>query len=168
VDSVILGSGLEARLIEAEADLKNGGSNWLTTLNTLRTTGVYTGVDTLIVAIDSVSHPPTSDTTFRYDTAWVAGTGGVGHLGPLQDPGTPDSRVDLLFHERAFWLFLTGHRQGDLRRLVRQYGRDQSTVYPSANPYPGGMGTYGSDIDVPVPSNELTNPLFHGCLDRGR
>ena len=39
-------------------------------------------------------------------------------MSPLTDPGSTDARVDLLFRERAFWLFLTGHRFGDLRRLM--------------------------------------------------
>jgi len=83
------------------------------------------------------------------------------------DPGTPDTRVDLLFRERAFWLFLTGHRQGDLRRLIRQYGRDPNQVYPTG-PYPGGPGAYGSDVTAPVPATErLYNPQFTGCISRG-
>jgi len=83
------------------------------------------------------------------------------------DPGTGDSRVNLLFRERAFWLFLTGHRQGDLRRLIRQYGRDQSQVYP-AGPYPGGAGVYGSDVTTPIPALERQfNPQFAGCVSRG-
>jgi tetratricopeptide (TPR) repeat protein len=83
------------------------------------------------------------------------------------DPGTADGRVDLLFRERAFWLYLTGHRQGDLRRLVRRYGRDQAQVYPTGS-YPGGSGAYGSDVTVPVPAAERQfNPKFTGCVDRG-
>ena len=83
------------------------------------------------------------------------------------DPGTPDGRVNLLFRERAFWLFLTGHRQGDLRRLIRQYGRDQSQVYPSGL-YPGGTAEYGSDITAPIPALERQyNPRFAGCVSRG-
>jgi len=83
------------------------------------------------------------------------------------DPGTPNARVDLLFRERAFWLFLTGHRQGDLRRLIRQYGRDPRQVFPTG-PYPGGPGAYGSDVTAPIPATErLYNPQFTGCLNRG-
>jgi len=83
------------------------------------------------------------------------------------DPGTPGARVDLLFRERAFWLFLTGHRQGDMRRLIRQYGRDQSQVYPTGL-YPGGTGAYGSDVNAPIPALERQyNPKFTGCLTRG-
>ena len=45
-------------------------------------------------------------------------------------PRTPSSRVDLLFRERAFWLFATGERLGDLRRLVNQYGRAREHRVP--------------------------------------
>ncbi|HEX6536974.1 MAG TPA: RagB/SusD family nutrient uptake outer membrane protein [Gemmatimonadaceae bacterium] len=83
------------------------------------------------------------------------------------DPGTPDARVNLTFRERAFWLFLTGHRQGDLRRLIRQYGRPQQQVYPIGS-YPGLGGSYGSDVTLPIPAKEwLGNPKFTGCMSRG-
>lgn len=86
-------------------------------------------------------------------------------LADTTDPGTADGRVDLMFRERAMWLFLTGHRQGDLRRLVRQYGRRQEDVFP-AGVYPGGQGIYGSDVTLPVPPAERLNPLFNGCINR--
>ena len=90
------------------------------------------------------------------------------------DPGTAAARVALLFHERAYWLFLTGHRQGDLRRLIRQYGsqpqfpefRSDQQVYPTGL-YPApGTGRYGSDVTVPIPTTEYANPNYHGCRDR--
>ena len=79
-------------------------------------------------------------------------------------PGTQALRIDLLFRERAFWLYLTGHRLGDLRRLVRQYGRTQDTVFPTGNYHKGGE--YGSDVNFPVSSDERNNPNFESCLDR--
>lgn len=84
-------------------------------------------------------------------------------LSPLSDPGTPAARVNLLFHERAFWLFLTSHRLGDMRRLVRQYGRPSNTVYPigtSINAIP-----YGTDTEFQISQLEQNNPNFHGCLN---
>jgi hypothetical protein len=132
---VVIASGVEARLIEAEADLRAGGSRWLMILDTLRT--------------------------------------GVG-LPPLTDPGIGtlpagksafDVRLDLVMQERGYWLFLTGHRQGDLRRLVRNDHRPQQTVYPTG-PYFGGQGAYGTDVTLPIPASERPNPLFHGCLNR--
>jgi hypothetical protein len=88
-------------------------------------------------------------------------------LADTTDPGTLAGRVDLTFRERAFWLFLTGHRQGDMRRLIRQYGRSPSVVYPIGL-YGGGPGTYGGDLTAPVPAAErISNPQFTGCLNRG-
>lgn len=151
---VVLASGLEARLIEAEAELAAGGPAWLATLNALRTDGTFT------VTPDPLD-PAQADTT------WHAGSGDTEGLAPLEDPGTPEARVDLLFRERAFWLFLTGHRQGDLRRLVRQYGRLAEQVYPTGA-YEGAGGRFGVHVTVPVPYAERQyNPLFGGCLSRG-
>lgn len=141
---VVLASGIEARLIEAEAALHAGDAQWLTILNTLRTT-----------CTDVATCP----------TPAPVGTGGIAGLPPLSDPGTDTARVSLLFAERAYWLFLTGHRQGDLRRLIRNYGREEETVYPTG-PYYGGFGSYGTDVTLPIPVAELANPLFHGCFDR--
>jgi hypothetical protein len=144
---IVLSSGVEARLIEAEAALSHGEASWLDILNTLRTDGTYTVSGT--------------------DTTWNAGTGGVAGLKPLTDPGTDTARVTLLFTERAYWLFLTGHRQGDLRRLVRQYHRDQETVYPTGGWAIQQVAPYGTDVNLPIPLGEQqSNPYFHGCLNR--
>jgi len=92
---------------------------------------------------------------------------GVAGLAPLDDPGTAEGRVDLLFSERAFWTFSTATRLGDLRRLIRQYGRAANTVFPIGN-YPRG-GTYGNDVNFPVPDQEKQNPNYSdgiSCIDR--
>ena len=88
-------------------------------------------------------------------------------------PGTREGQVDLLFRERAFTLYLTAHRLGDLRRLVTQYGRAPESVYP-VGPYTlpargGGeitIGTFGNDLVLPVPFNEQNNPLFAKDKDK--
>jgi hypothetical protein len=53
-----------------------------------------------------------------------------------------------------------------MRRLIRQYGRDQATVFPGT----GGVNyrgvAYGPDVNLPVPFNEFVDPNFKGCLDR--
>jgi hypothetical protein len=128
-----LADGIEAKLIQAEAELQPAASPsgpWLATLNQLRET----------VSL--------SDTT---------------------DPGTVDSRVDLLFRERAYWFYLTGHRQGDLRRLIRQYGRFQQQVYPYGL-YDAGLAMfsfYGTNVVLPPPvSEQQENTLYTGCIDR--
>lgn len=93
---------------------------------------------------------------------------GVG-LPPLTDPGNEDGRVDLLFEERARWLFGTSHRLGDLRRLIRQYGRTENTVFPHGTFFKGG--DYGSDVNFPIPFEEHQNEALSElegqlCLDR--
>ncbi len=148
-----LANGIEARLIEAEAALHAGGADWLVKLNALRTDGTF----------DTQPHPDDPNQT---DTLWHAGAGRVAGLRPLDDPGSEELRVDLVFRERAFWLFLTGHRQGDLRRLVRQYFRAPDAVYPAGS-YPGAEGVYGSELVVPVPVSERElNPMYSGCIHR--
>lgn len=133
--SIPVVSGVDARLIEAEAQLKAGNASaWLATLNALRATP-----------------PKLGDVQPR-------------GLAPLVDPGTRASQVDLLFYEKAFWTFSRGQRLADVRRLIRQYGRAQETLLPVGAHYRGVQ--YGSDINLPVPTNELSNPNFKGCLDR--
>jgi len=83
-------------------------------------------------------------------------------LTALTDPGTAAGRQDLLFRERAFWLFATGHRLGDLRRLARApYSRAVNTIFP-IGPYPKGT-VYGNNTELPVPFDERNNPNFTGC-----
>lgn len=125
---VVLSSGVEARLIEAEALLHAGDApRALQVLNALRET--------------------------------VAG------LAPLSLEATDAARVDQLFRERAFWLFATGHRQGDLRRLVRQYGRAQDAVFPTG-PYKNGQA-YGTDVSFAPDGSQLGNAAYTGCAGRG-
>lgn len=151
---IVIASGVEARLIQAEAQLHANEGSWLTTLNALRTDGTF----------DTQTDPNDDSKT---DTLWHAGSGGVPGLAPLADPGTDDARVSLVFHERAYWLFLTGTRQGDLRRLIREYGRQPNHVYPTGL-YPGAFDTYGNDVTAPIPGDErISNPLFTGCQGRG-
>jgi starch-binding outer membrane protein, SusD/RagB family len=152
VTPLVLANGIEARLIQAEAALQANDASWLTTLNELRTDNTF---DT----------QPNADDPELTDTLWHAGTGNVAGLAPLSDPETPDARTDLIFHERAFWLFITGHRQGDLRRLIRQYHRRPENVYPTGF-YQGGLNAYGTDVTAPIPPEERLNPLFTGCINR--
>jgi starch-binding outer membrane protein, SusD/RagB family len=85
-------------------------------------------------------------------------------FGDLSDPGTASGRVDMLFRERAFYMWLTSHRLGDMRRLVRQYGRSVSSVFPTGFYHKGGI--YGDDVNFPISAEENNNPNFSGCIDR--
>jgi starch-binding outer membrane protein, SusD/RagB family len=82
-------------------------------------------------------------------------------------PTTQAAAVDLLFRERAYWMWLTAHRLGDMRRLIRQYGRDAETVFPTGDQgAPIAGQTYGPDVNFIIPFDERNNPKFTGCLDR--
>jgi len=144
--SVTLATGTEARLITAEAQLQRGDTaGMLTTLNALRTT------------------PPTY---FLVPTS----TGGtttqtLAPMTALAAPVGPVAAVNMLFNERARWLWLTGHRLSDERRLERQYARPDSTVFPHGPYFKNGL-TYGTAVNLPIPVDELNNPKFAACLDR--
>ena len=135
-----LATGVEARMIEAEAALQaNDAAGYLGALDAARSDAGARGA----WGITSTSPDP---------------------LPPLADPGTPNARIDLLFRERGFWFYLTAHRVGDLRRLVRQYGRDPNTVWPTGAYLAGG--TYGTDQNITPSIAENNNPGWHGCADR--
>ena len=117
--SVAIIRGAEARMIEAEAQLKGGNAaGALATINAARAT--------------------------------------VTGLTPLADAGSDPARVDQLFRERAFWNFGRGTRVGDMRRLIRQYNRNASSVFPVGTWHKGG--TYSADVNIPVPLQESNNP----------
>ncbi len=125
--NVVIASGIEARMIEAEAQLAAGNTaSFLATLNAARAT--------------------------------VAG------LAPLSDPGTASARQDMLFRERAFWMYTTAHRLGDMRRLIRQYGRSTESVFPTGAYFKGG--SYGTDVTLVPSQQETNNPNWTACTDK--
>ncbi|MEP6733836.1 MAG: hypothetical protein ABJE10_24530 [bacterium] len=135
-DAVSVVNGIDARLLESEVQLSQGDiPGWLATLNTLRA-----GPTQLTQSLQIKS------------------------MAPLVDPGTAAARLDLQFREKAFWTFGRGERLGDLRRLIRQYTRTESQVFPTGV-FPKG-GTYGTDVNLPVPQAEQNNTKFTGCTDR--
>ncbi|HEX3865952.1 MAG TPA: hypothetical protein VHV78_04335, partial [Gemmatimonadaceae bacterium] len=92
------------------------------------------------------------------------GTVAIPALTPLATPPDQASATALLFREKAFWTFGRGQRLPDLRRLIRQYKLTQDHVFPSGPYFKGG--SYGTDVNFPVPNSEQVNPLFTACLDR--
>jgi hypothetical protein len=87
-------------------------------------------------------------------------------MAALATPAIKDSATSLYFREKAFWQFGRGMRLGDLRRLIRQYGRTQDNVFPTGKFHKAGGASYGTDVNLPVTDNERQNPNFTGCLDR--
>jgi hypothetical protein len=130
-----IANGIEARLIEAEAALQaNRNDN--------ATTG--TGWLGILNSLRTTAITPA--------------------MPSLADPGSFDARVNLLFRERAFWLYLTAHRMGDMRRLVRQYGRTPESVFPTGQ-YHDGV-PYGTELNLIPPNTEAPNTNYQGCIDR--
>lgn len=134
--AVVLADGIEARLIEAEAILQGG---------------TQANRDAVLVILNNLR--ATGITGKPITALTSAGT-------------TQAAAVTQLFQERAYWMYMTGHRIGDMRRLIRQYGRDAETVFPTGEQAPPMSGPYGSDVNAPVPATERNNPNFKGCLDR--
>lgn len=136
-DPLVLASGVDARLTEAEAKLSaNDIPGMMAILNDLRTNTTRPAI-----GINTIPAMPA-----------------------LATPATQADAVTLLFRERGFWTFGRGQRLADLRRLVRQYGRTDDQVFPTGQYFKGGQ--YGTDENIPVPNSEQVNPLFHGCIDR--
>jgi hypothetical protein len=148
-DPIAVLNGIDARLIEAEVALSQTDvTTWLGILNTLRTgpTQISNGL------------------TVRGKTSATDSTG----LAPLliTDYPTASDQLSLQFREKAFWTFGRGERLGDLRRLVRQYQRPANQVFPTGVFNPNKGGSFGSDVNLPVPQAEQNNSQFKGCTDR--
>lgn len=136
-DPTTIISGAEARLMEAEVQLQT----------------------------DTVSQANRNTVTAQLNTirATAALLPAGATLAPLVAPTTNAAMVDLLFRERAFWMFGTGHRLGDLRRLMRQYGRSEAATYPNGAWHKGG--NYATYKVIPLPQDEQNNPGFTGCTN---
>lgn len=149
--AVAVVAGLDARLIEAEAALRAGNvTGMLTILNALRATP------------QQLTAP--SPTATGTHPGWTTPV-----MAALTDPGTATAQVDLLFREMAFWQYGRGHRLGNLRRLIRDYGRaaDGSNTggYPIGQHFKGGV--FATDLNLPVTTDEqVGNPNFTACIDR--
>ena len=131
-------NGIDARMVEAEARLRADD---------------YIGMTAILNALRAAP-PKLGDIQLT-----------AAQLPPLVAPLTRVAAENLFFREKALWTFSRGQRLGDLRRLVRQYGRSVDNVYPVGTHYRGGE--YGTDVNLPVPKDEeKNNPNFSGCLDR--
>ena len=136
--NIVLADGIEARLIEAEARLNATAG------------GSQADRDAVFAQLNTLRATGLTTVIAALPAA----------------PTTQDAAVDMLFKERAFWMWLTGHRLGDMRRLVRQYGRAANTVFPvGAVLYRPGE-VYGTDVNFVIPFPERNNPKFTGCLNR--
>ena len=77
----------------------------------------------------------------------------VAPLPALTAPAAQADQISQVFQERAYWMFLTGHRLGDMRRLIKHLGRGAETVFPTGSYFKGGA--YGVDPVNAGPRLEL-------------
>jgi hypothetical protein len=139
----VVATGAEARLIELEAQLQ---------ANTQAARdAVYAGLNALRTGGAPIGGASTANVTVAALTTGA--------------PTAQDAAIDLLYKERAYWMWLTGHRLGDLRRLVRIYKRDTEAVFPTGTLTAPLEGSYGTSTTVTVPFAERNNPNFQGCLE---
>jgi hypothetical protein len=153
--AITLATGLEARLINAEAALLRGDTaGYLGVLNALRAAPpayVLAGV--------------------QWTTAPTTPPNPIAPMLPLTSPTSDTAAVNQLFNERARWLWATGHRLNDMRRLVRPtgvrggFGRSENSVFPNGPYFKNGL-IYGTDTNYPIPLDEQNNPGVQACLDR--
>jgi hypothetical protein len=153
--SIPLATGLEARLINAEAALLRGDTvGYLGFLNALRT-----------------SPPSYILAGVQWTTAPTNPPNPLAPMAALPSPTSDTAAVSQLFNERARWLWGTGHRLNDMRRLVRAtavrggFGRLENSVFPNGPYFKNGL-IYGTDVNFPLPLDEQNNPGVTGCLDR--
>jgi hypothetical protein len=119
-DPLVIASGVDARLVEAEAKLNaNDIPGMMTILNALRAARPTIG----IIAIPA--------------------------LAALPAPADQASATSLFFREKAFWTFGRGQRLADLRRLVRQYKRTDDQVFPVGGYFKGGVFGKDENLPVP-------------------
>jgi hypothetical protein len=108
-DPIPMASGIDARLIEAEAKLKGSDiPGMMTILNDLRAAPPAIGI-------------------YQPDA-----------MAALPTPATEDAATTLFFREKAFCTFARGQRLNDLRRQMRQYNRAEADVYPTGAYFKGG------------------------------
>lgn len=131
---ITLASGIEGQLLEAEGFLRHGDPASI---------GSWAGILNSLrqTAVSPAMNPLTPDSTTT---------------------ASPAMQVAVMFRERAFWLFATGHRHGDMRRLIRYYGYGAESVFPTGQ-YLNGTGTYG--VTTVFPPLEENNPSFNGCTN---
>jgi len=163
------GLGFRSALDPRVVTVKNGKG--FDNLSDLYVLGKYTsatsavpvadGLEARLIRAEAALHGATSAAVVDSLNAIRAASGLA--LAPLADPGTDSARADVLFRERAFWLFATGHRLGDLRRLARvPYSRAVTSIYP-VGVYVHANTVYGTNTELPVPFSERNNPNYKGC-----
>lgn len=133
--NIVLASGWEAQMIIAENELRSGQAQ--AAEDRVNALLADPGLNPMTVVNPSL----TSERTVGGVTAPA-----MGAFQPVDFTGDLESDLAELARARAAGLWLTGERQGTLRRFITEDGLD---LYP--------QGTQGDDIFFPIPQQEVDN-----------
>jgi hypothetical protein len=75
---------------------------------------------------------------------------------------TPKAQMQQLLTERAFWMWVTGHRLGDWRRVLRAPYNASPFGFVTSDVYPVGPGI-SSTLEYPTPLFTNPNPNYKAC-----
>jgi starch-binding outer membrane protein, SusD/RagB family len=129
---------IEAQLIVAEGDIFGGNyTAGLTILNQLRA---------------SFASPVPLPSFFPTSLAPLPSLAG----------GTPKAQIQQLLTERAYWMYVTGHRLGDWRRVLRAPYSGAPWNFVTADVYPVG-GSIQNTLEFPTPQLTNPNPNYVAC-----
>ncbi len=134
---IVLASGWEAQMIMAESELRNG-----------QTAAAQSRVNALLTEANQADNPMLAVNPAL--SAPHTGLGGtlpaMGAFDPVSFDGTLADDLPQLARARAAGLWLSGQRQGTLRRFKTVDGVD---LYPA--------GTQGQEVSLPIPKQEVDN-----------
>jgi len=140
---IVLASGWEAQMIRAEAELRNG-----------QTQAAQDRVNALLNDASQADNP-----MLQVNPALGGPHQGLGGTLPAMAAfdsvtftGNPATDLPQLARARAAGLWLSGQRQGTLRRF---YEKDTGTGGGPLDLYP--QGTQGNEVGLPIPKQEVDN-----------
>jgi starch-binding outer membrane protein, SusD/RagB family len=89
---------------------------------------------------------------------------GLSFSTPLANLGasTPKAQMQQILTERAYWMYVTGHRLGDWRRVLRAPYTAAPFSFVPGDVYPFGTGI-STTLEFPTPLTTNPNPNYVAC-----
>jgi starch-binding outer membrane protein, SusD/RagB family len=96
--------------------------------------------------------------------AILDGLRGTVGLGPLPDSSGAGQKawIQQLLSERAYWFYVTGHRLGDWRRVLRPPYSGSPWMFVINDVYAGGTAV-STELELPTPQLTDPNPNYVPC-----
>ena len=98
-----------------------------------------------------------TNSKLKFDTVTVADS----VLGDSSG-ATPKNQMQQLLTERAYWFWVTGHRLGDWRRMLRAPYNQAPFNFAMGDVYPTGNGL-ADILEFPTPLLTNANPGYKAC-----